>query len=142
MDCSVGAMAANTLTAAATAADFTTEVTSGLAQEATLATVAGYLDTEVAAIKAKTDSLPASPAATGAAMTLTAGAVDAILDDVVEGTTTVREMLRGFAAALMGKASGLATTTAVYRDIGDTKDRLTATVDADGNRTAVTLDLT
>lgn len=35
------------------------------AQESTLLTVAGYVDTEVAAIKAKTDNLPASPAATG-----------------------------------------------------------------------------
>jgi hypothetical protein len=41
-----------------------------------------------------------------------------------------------------GKASGLETTTAVYRDSADTKDRITATVDANGNRTAVTLDLT
>lgn len=32
---------------------------------ATLATVAAYIDTEVAAIKAKTDALPAAPAATG-----------------------------------------------------------------------------
>lgn len=104
--------------------------------------IAGYLDTEIAAIKAKTDNLPASPAAVGSAMALTAAAVDDVLDEVVEGTTTFRQMLRGFASALMGKASGLATTTAVYRDIGDTKDRLTATVDADGNRTAVTRDLT
>lgn len=36
-----------------------------LASAANLATVAGYVDTEVAAIKAKTDNLPASPAATG-----------------------------------------------------------------------------
>lgn len=104
--------------------------------------MAGYIDTEVAAIKAKTDNLPASPAAVGSAMALTAAAVDDVLDEVVEGTTTFRQMLRGFASALMGKASGLATTTAVYRDIGDTKDRLTATVDADGNRTVVTRDLT
>ena len=113
-----------------------------LASAANLATVAGYLDTEVAAIKAKTDNLPASPAATGDAMTLTGAAVDAVLDDVVEGTTTLRQMLRGFASALLGKASGLATATAVFRDVGDTKDRITATVDASGNRTAVTLDLT
>jgi hypothetical protein len=73
---------------------------------------------------------------------LSAAAVDAVLDDVVEGTTTFRQMLRGFAAALLAKASGLATTTAVFRDIGDTKDRITATVDSDGNRTAITLDLT
>ena len=36
--------------------------TSTLATAANLATVAGYLDTEVAAIKAKTDNLPADPA--------------------------------------------------------------------------------
>jgi hypothetical protein len=35
-----------------------------LATASALATVAGYVDTEVAAIKAKTDNLPASPAAT------------------------------------------------------------------------------
>lgn len=67
---------------------------------------------------------------------------DAVLDEVIEGTTTLRQALRGFAAALLSKASGLATTTAVYRDVGDTKDRITATVDANGNRSAITLDLT
>lgn len=107
-----------------------------------ITTVDDLLDTEVAAIKAKTDNLPAAPAATGDAMTLTAAAVDAILDDAVEGSTTLRQLLRGFAAALLAKASGLATTTATYRDLADTKDRITATVDADGNRSAVTLDLT
>lgn len=67
---------------------------------------------------------------------------DAVLDEVIEGSTTLRQALRGFAAALLSKASGLATTTAVYRDVGDTKDRITATVDVSGNRSAVTLDLT
>lgn len=42
-----------------------------VAKETTLATVAGYLDTEIADIKAKTDLIPASPAAVGSAMTLT-----------------------------------------------------------------------
>lgn len=60
----------------------------------------------------------------------------------VETGLTVRQWLRLAASALFGKASGLATTTAVYRDFGDTKDRITATVDADGNRTAVTRDST
>ena len=36
-----------------------------LATASALSTVAGYIDTEVAAIKAKTDNLPAAPAATG-----------------------------------------------------------------------------
>lgn len=89
-------------------------------------------------------AITASTIATDAidADALAASAVDEILDEVVEGSTTVRQMLRGFASALLAKASGLATTTAVYRDLGDVKARITATVDADGNRSAVTLDLT
>jgi hypothetical protein len=65
-----------------------------------------------------------------------------ILGATVEGSTTLVQSLRLLNAALGGKASGLETTTAVYRNIGDSKDRITATVDADGNRSAVTLDLT
>lgn len=57
IDASVGAMAANVMTAAAAAADLTTELQSGLATAADLATVAGYLDTEVAAILADTNEL-------------------------------------------------------------------------------------
>lgn len=48
-------------------------VSADIAQvEANVLTGIGYVDTEVAAIKAKTDNLPASPAAVGSAMTLTA----------------------------------------------------------------------
>lgn len=107
-----------------------------------VASILAAVDTEVAAIKLKTDNLPASPAATGDAMALTGAAVDAILDDAVDGVTTARQILRGIASALLAKASGLGTATAVFRDLADTKDRITATVDADGNRTAVVRDLT
>jgi len=58
----------------------------------------------------------------------------------VETNRTVRQALRIMLAALAGKASGMATTTAVFRDTNDTKDRITATVDSSGNRSAVTLD--
>lgn len=69
---------------------------------------------------------------------------DALLDRSagVETGLTVRQAFRLIASVLFGKASGLATTTAVYRDFGDTKDRISATVDASGNRTAVTRDAT
>lgn len=105
-----------------------------------LGAIDDYIDTEVAAIKAKTDNLPAAPAATGDIPTANANA-DALLDraSAVEGFT-VRELMRLFAAALVGKSDGLDTATAHYRDVADTKDRITATVDADGNRSAVTLD--
>lgn len=64
-----------------------------------------------------------------------------VLVGEVENSLTLTAVLRGMFAALTGKASGLDTTTAVYRDNADTKDRITATVDTDGNRSAVTLDL-
>lgn len=59
---------------------------------------------------------------------------------VVEGSMTAEEAVRLFAAVLAGKSSGAAGPTIVFRDIADTKDRVTATVDAIGNRTAVTTD--
>lgn len=73
IDASVGAMAADVMTAAAAAADLTTELQSGLATAANLATVAGYIDTEVAAIKAVTDALPNAGALT---------TIQADLDDI------------------------------------------------------------
>jgi cell division protein ZapA (FtsZ GTPase activity inhibitor) len=106
----------------------------------TLATIAGYIDTEVAAIKAKTDLIPASPAAVGDIPTASANA-DALLAKVIEGTVTLLQSIRLMNSALAGKASGLDTTNPIYRDLGDTKNRIDATVDADGNRSAVTLDL-
>jgi hypothetical protein len=70
-----------------------------------------------------------------------AGVAAGVMASVIEGTMTLLQATRGFASALLSKASGLATTTAVYRNTTDTKDRITATVDSSGNRSAVTLDL-
>jgi hypothetical protein len=62
--------------------------------------------------------------------------------DIVEGSVTYQEALRLANAANAGKLSGAGTTDVTIRDLADTKDRVAATVDASGNRTAVTLDLT
>lgn len=72
---------------------------------------------------------------------LSSAGVQAIWDYVITGTTKAVEMMRGFAAVLLGKASGLDTTSATYRDIADSKDVIVATVDENGNRTAITRDL-
>lgn len=125
---------------------------------ATLVTVAEYVDTEVAAIKAKTDNLPGSPAAVGSAMTLAADAIDAAsikadagtelataLLDLVNGIETgytLRQALRLVLSAAAAKLSGAATSTVSIRDVGDAKDRIVATVDENGNRSAVVLDAT
>lgn len=69
-------------------------------------------------------------------------AITAIPDSVVEGTVTIEQALRLILSALAGKASGGGTTTITFRDTGDSKDRIVATVDANGNRTDVVLDAT
>ena len=71
---------------------------------------------------------------------LAADAVDEILDEVVEGTLTLRHVLKVLLAVCAGKSSGGGTSTAVFQDNADLKPRVTAIVDASGNRTAVTLD--
>lgn len=58
----------------------------------------------------------------------------------IEPGYTAEEILRIIAAVLAGKVSGAGTGTEVFRDITDVKDRVTSTVDVDGNRTALTLD--
>jgi hypothetical protein len=66
-----------------------------------------------------------------------------ILDaQIVEAGMTVRQALRLCAAALAGKVSGAEGATVTFRNAAaDSKDRIVASVDANGNRTAVTLDL-
>lgn len=69
---------------------------------------------------------------------------DAYMDrsNAIETGLTPRGFMRGAAAALFGKASGMATSTGVFRNaVQDSKARITATQDADGNRTAITTDL-
>jgi hypothetical protein len=54
----------------------------------------------------------------------------------------VNDLIKTIAAATAGKVSGAGTTTITIRDITDSRDAIVATVDADGNRSAVTVDLT
>jgi len=58
----------------------------------------------------------------------------------VETGYTLRQALRIMLSALGGKVSGASGTTVTFRNVTDAKARITATVDASGNRTAVTLD--
>lgn len=64
-----------------------------------------------------------------------------ISQQIVEGNITVQGALRAALSALVGLLSGAGGASVAFRDTGDTKDRIIATVDADGNRLAVTLDL-
>lgn len=66
----------------------------------------------------------------------------AVLEALVEPGLTLRQALRLIAAATAGRVSGAAGTTVTIRNaVADTKPRITATVDANGNRTAISYDV-
>jgi hypothetical protein len=69
---------------------------------------------------------------------------DALLDRAagVETGWTIRQAMRIILSVLGGKVSGGGTGTESFRDMADSKDRVVATVDTDGNRTAITRDAT
>lgn len=72
---------------------------------------------------------------------LSSTGVDDVHDEAIgDSTITLRQALRVILAAAAGKGSGLESTAVAYRNVADSKNVIEATVDADGNRTAVTLD--
>lgn len=75
---------------------------------------------------------------------LTAEGEEAIAQAVIDGVDAdgfnLNEALRLALAALAGKAAGGNTTTNTFRAADDSKTRITATVNANGERTAITLD--
>jgi hypothetical protein len=80
-----------------------------------------------------------------AGFSLSAAGVDAVLDEIVDANApananSLRETVNVIAAATAGKLSGAGTGTLTFRALGDDKDRITATLDVDNNRTAVTQD--
>lgn len=58
----------------------------------------------------------------------------------IEGVMTAESLVRIILAALTGKTAGIGTPTEHYRDAADTKDRVVATFDANGNRITVSVD--
>lgn len=67
--------------------------------------------------------------------------IHALLDEIENGMDH-QDVMRIMLAAMAGKVSGADTNTISFRDNADTKDRIVATTDGNGNRTAVTLDET
>lgn len=58
----------------------------------------------------------------------------------LEGTLTVGGALRIILSSAALKLGGAPGPALAFRDLADSKDRIQATVDANGNRTAITLD--
>lgn len=130
----IAAIAAATITELAEILQDTSELQTDL-------TNGGRLDLLIDAIKAKTDNLPAAPAAVGDIPTSTQNA-DALLDraDAIWTGWTPRKVLRALSGSL-GKLSGAGTGTEVMRDPTDSQNVITAVVDEDGNRSNVTFNV-
>jgi len=65
-----------------------------------------------------------------------------IFGEVVDDDKTFGDSIRLQNAVAFGKSSGAGTTNPKFRDLADTIDRIDATLDANKNRTAVTLNPT
>ncbi len=61
-----------------------------------------------------------------------------ILGLMVENGLTLQQFLQVFMAILAGEVLGGGTSTISFRDLADALNRVTASVDANGNRTSVT----
>ncbi len=164
MDASVGAMAANVLTAASMDADASAEIADAVWDEA----ISGHLGAGSTGAALNAAGSAGDPWATGlpgayapgeagfilgtnldavlsvvaAALPTAAENATELLDQAagVETNRTIRQALRLILASAAAKLSGAATATVVIRDTNDTKNRITATVDQYGNRSAVTYD--
>jgi hypothetical protein len=95
---------------------------------ADLATVASYIDTEIAALTSSVGNLPS-------ATTI----ADALLDrnNGVESSVTPRQAFRLMLAVLAGKVT-VSGNNVTFRNVGDTVDRVTAVTTTAGARSSVT----
>lgn len=143
-------MQANVMTAAAAAADLTTELQSGLATAANLALVQSDVDDVQSRLPAALDGgrMNSVTNAMGAnVLTAAATAADfgtevatAVWNFVTEGTHTAVQVFRGMASVIMGKLA-ISGNTRTYRDLDDTKDRVEAEVTSAGRTSVDYVDL-
>ncbi|MEO0166750.1 MAG: hypothetical protein ABIL39_11510 [candidate division WOR-3 bacterium] len=101
-------------------------------------TKAGYLDASISS----RSTLTAQQVWEYTTRTLTSfgSLVSDIFDYAVEGSLKLVHVLRIMLSALALKSSGGGTNTIYFRNVADDKNRISATVDGNGNRTSVTLD--
>lgn len=123
---------------------------SSRASASALTTLSGLVDdleTRLTAVRAglldnlsRLDVNVSTRAVAGDSMALTSGAVDAIWNKLIDGGYSALQAQRLLMSVLLSKVSGGGTGTEVFRDVADTKNRVTVTVDSNGNRSQVVLD--
>jgi hypothetical protein len=114
-----GKIAAGAITAAATSADFVTELTAAIDAVLSLAHGAGSWE----------DAGGGGGGATAAE----------VWQHVIEGTLTAEQLVRLISSALFANASGLEGSAPIFRDLANTKNRITASYSG-GTRIVATRD--
>jgi uncharacterized protein YoxC len=127
----------DTITTPPTAASVADAVWDEAIADHTTATTFGGKNQKVVPSETINDYKADVSAITGASLSATG--IDAIVDEVIVGTYTMRQLLTVFASALAGKLSGGGTTTLTFRGINDASNVIVATVDANGNRSDLTI---
>ena len=112
-------------------------VTIGTVQQAV--TVGGMNANTVTASALAADAVTEIAAGVAAPSASTIAA--AVWAAVAENSKTYAQLMRGMWSLLRGKSSGFVSgsSTAVFRDDADSKNRMTFTIDANGNKTAATV---
>jgi len=65
---------------------------------------------------------------------------DATWDEVLDNSLSAKSLMRLIGAATLGKVSGMESLAPIFKGADGAQNRITATVDANGNRLTVTLD--
>lgn len=94
------------------------------------------------AVQLGTDAVDADALATAGIAEIVAAIFARAFDATDMSGLTFEELVALMACVLLGKASGLGTATATFRNIADGADAVVSSVDADGNRSSVTRNLT
>ena len=102
----------------------------------TVGTVNALANGAITALAIATGAIDADAIAADAANEIATALLD--LTDGVETGVTVRSAFRRIGATTAGKVSGAATTTNTFLGLDGSTTRVTATVDSDGNRSAIT----
>ena len=115
-----GRVTPDTVTAAAPTADTVAE-----AVRTELAVELAHLDDDISAVLTALSAIDTTAA----------------LDSVIEGTLTQRQVLRLLLAVLALKSTGGGSNVLAFRNLADTANRVTTTVDTNGNRLTIVLDV-
>lgn len=138
----IAALPSAATTAAAVRTNLTTELGRIDVATSTRLATAGYTSPlDAAATRAAIGLAAANIDAQFAALPTAASAAEAVMDALVESGFTVRGVLQILSAAIAGITATAGQNPEIYRNLGNTKDRISVANDSSGNRITVTLDL-